>query len=123
MEAEFIQATQTTSYQLTEAAQKNIRVQVKIPEYLREFEDVFAKDYFDTLPDRKVWDHAIELMPRLTPKNCKVYPLSWNEQEELDAFIQENLNIERIQPSKFPMASPVFFIKKKDGTLWLVQDY
>ena len=21
------------------------------------------------------------------------------------------------------MASPVFFIKKKDGTLWLVQDY
>ncbi|KNZ79156.1 hypothetical protein J132_00215, partial [Termitomyces sp. J132] len=26
-------------------------------------------------------------------------------------------------PSKSPMASPVFFIKKKDGSLHLVQDY
>ncbi|KNZ73236.1 hypothetical protein J132_00423, partial [Termitomyces sp. J132] len=26
-------------------------------------------------------------------------------------------------PSKSPMASPVFFIKKKDGSLCLVQDY
>ena len=29
----------------------------------------------------------------------------------------------RIQPFKSPMASPVFFIKKKDGALWSVQDY
>jgi len=25
--------------------------------------------------------------------------------------------------SKSPIAAPVFFIKKKDGLLWLVQDY
>ena len=30
---------------------------------------------------------------------------------------------DRIQPSKSPIAAPVFFIKKKDGSLWLVQDY
>ena len=95
-EAEFIWATQTTLYRLAEAAQKNIRAQVKILEYLWEFKDVFAKDSFDTLLDRKVWDHAIELMSGSTPKNCKVYPLSQNEQEELDAFIQENLNTGRI---------------------------
>ena len=116
-EAEFIRATQTPSYRLVEAAQKNLRAQVKIPDYLREVEAVFAKDSFDTLPERKFWDHAIELMPGSTPKNCKVYPLSRNEQAELDAFIQENLNTGRIRPSKSPMASPVFFIKKKDGTL------
>ena len=29
----------------------------------------------------------------------------------------------RIRLSKSPMAYPVFFIKKKDGTLRLVQDY
>ena len=62
-------------------------------------------------------------MPSSTPKNCKVYPLSRNEQEELNAFIQENLTTGRIRLSKSPMVSPVFFIKKKDGTLWLVQDY
>jgi hypothetical protein len=55
--------------------------------------------------------------------NCKVYPLAPSEQEGLDKFIQENLTSGCIRPSKSPMASPVFFIKKKDGTLRLIQDY
>ena len=55
--------------------------------------------------------------------NCKVYPLSLVEQKELDEFLRENLESGWIQPSKSPMASLVFFIKKKDGTLQLVQDY
>jgi len=45
------------------------------------------------------------------------------EQKELDQFLKENLETGQIRLSKSPMASPVFFIKKKDGTLWLVQDY
>ena len=45
------------------------------------------------------------------------------EQKELDAFLEENLHTGQIRPSKSPMAAPVFFIKKKDGSLWLVQDY
>ena len=53
----------------------------------------------------------------------KVYPLSLVEQKELDAFLEENLRTRRIRPSKSPMAAPVFFIKKKNGSLWLVQDY
>ena len=59
----------------------------------------------------------------MTPTNCKVYPLAPNEQKELDDFLSENLATGRIRPSKSPMASPVFFIKKKDGSLRLVQDY
>ncbi|KIJ29457.1 hypothetical protein M422DRAFT_131765, partial [Sphaerobolus stellatus SS14] len=95
-----------------------------IPEYLREFKDVFSKKSFNSLLHEKIWDHAIELIPDAKPMNTKVYPLSPAEQAELDAFLQENLDSRRIRLSKFPMASPVFFIKKKDdGTLWLVQDY
>jgi len=45
------------------------------------------------------------------------------EQKELKQFLKENLETGQIHPSKSLMASPVFFIKKKDGTLWLVQDY
>ena len=116
-EAEFIRVTQTTFYQLAEAVQKNLKAHVKIPDYLWEFEEVFAKDSFDTLLDGKVWDHTIKLMPESTLKNCKVYPLSQNEQEELNIFIQENLTTSRICPLKFLIASLVFFIKKKDGTL------
>ena len=46
-----------------------------------------------------------------------------NEQEELDRFIKENVEKGYIVPSKSPMSSPVFFIKKKDGKLRLIQDY
>ena len=99
------------------------KAEVEIPEYLREFKDVFAKESFDTLPERKPWDHAIGLEPGSKPTNCKVYSLSPREQVELDAFLQENLHTGRICPSKSPMASLVFFIKKKDGSLQLVQDY
>ena len=65
----------------------------------------------------------IELTPGAEPKLSKVYPLSPLEQEELDAFLEENLYTGQIRPSKSPIAAPVFFIKKKDSSLWLVQDY
>jgi len=78
---------------------------------------------FDSLSEHRFWDHAIELVPDSKPANCKVYPISPLEQRELDAFIEEALGTGRIRPSKSPMASPVFFVKKKDGSLWFVQDY
>jgi Reverse transcriptase (RNA-dependent DNA polymerase) len=90
---------------------------------LKKFLDVFSKESFDTLPKHKQWDHAIELVPGEKPAGCKIYPLAPSEQKELDAFLQENLETRRIRPSKSPMSSPVFFIKKKDGSLRLVQDY
>jgi len=59
----------------------------------------------------------------LEPKSLKVYPLSPVDQKELDAFLEENLSTGQIHLSKSPMAAPVFFIKKKDSSLRLVQDY
>jgi len=53
----------------------------------------------------------------------KVYPIPINEQKELDCFLDNNLQKGYIIPSKSPIASPVFFIKKKDRQLCLVQDY
>ena len=82
-----------------------------------EFQSVFAKEDFDILPEHRKWDHAIKLIPRAEPKSLKVYPLSLLEQAELDAFLEKNLHTRWIQPSKSPIAAPVFFIKKKDGSL------
>jgi hypothetical protein len=125
-ERRHIRATGNISQQLAEAfhhnsAPKDFRDAV--PNYLHDFEDVFAKESFDALPERKPWDHGIELIPDSKTANCKIYPLSRDEQAELDAFLEENLASGRIRPSKSPMASPCFFIKKKDGKLRLVQDY
>ena len=74
-----------------------------IPHYLRDFEEVFAKESFDSLPEKYSWDHAIELEPGSKPSACKVYPLAPNKQVQLDTFLQENLSTGRIHPSKSPM--------------------
>jgi hypothetical protein len=94
-----------------------------IPDYVKIFGQVFSEEGFAKLPNWKPWDHAIELVPGAQPKGCKVYLISVTEQSELDRFLTENLETGHIRQSKSPMAFPVFFIKKKDGLLQLVQDY
>ena len=104
-----IRATSTISQRLAKAFRRNSEpVRPAIPDYLREFDDVFSKESFDALPESKPWDHAIELVPGAEPTGCKVYPLSPSEQRELDAFLQKNLDSGCIRLSKSPMASPVF---------------
>ncbi|SJL11309.1 uncharacterized protein ARMOST_14712 [Armillaria ostoyae] len=95
-----------------------------VPSDYRSFRDLFSKESFDELPERRPWDHAIELVPNAkSTLDCKVYPLNRNEQEQLDKFLDENLESGRITESKSPFASPFFFVKKKDGSLRPVQDY
>jgi len=123
---EDVRATSTTSQKLTEEAYHALeawRTPFTPPNCIKEFKSVFAKEDFDILPKHRQWDHTIELIPGLEPKLSKVYPLSPVEQKELDSFLEENLHTRQICLSKSPMAAPVFFIKKKDGSLWLVQDY
>ncbi len=89
-----------------------------VPEDYHSFRDLFSKESFDELPKRRPCDHAIELTPNAkSTLDCKVYPLNRNEQEQLDLFLDENLESGHIRPSKSPFTSPFFFIKKKDGTL------
>ncbi|KNZ72575.1 hypothetical protein J132_02576 [Termitomyces sp. J132] len=114
------EASQTTFQWLAQAFAANAtpqEFQDVVPPYLHAFEDVFSKASFDSLPEHKRWDHAIKLLPNSALSSCKVYPLTPREQDKLDAFLQENLDSSHICLSKSPMASPVFFIKKKDGSL------
>ncbi len=58
--------------------------------------------------------HAIELVPNAkSTLDCKVYPLNRNKQEQLNKFLDENLESGCIRPSKSPFMSPFFFVKKK----------
>ena len=133
-EAQYIRASSTISQRLAEGFARNTKAHPTlptggsgsknpIPDYVKVFGQVFSEEGFAKLPNRKPWDHAIELVPGAQPKGCKVYLISVTEQSELDHFLTENLETGRIRPSKSPMAFPVFFIKKKDGSLRLVQDY
>jgi hypothetical protein len=90
---------------------------------LHTYADVFSETAFDSLPERRKWDHAIELECEPSPRFRKVYPMTLTEQTEMDAFLEEALATGRIRQSKSPLGAPVFFIKKKDGKLRFVQDY
>ena len=118
-----IRASSTISQRLPEAYQVNAEGLNPVLDYLKEFTSIFSKTSFDVLPESKEWDHAVELIPGSKPSGCKVYPLSPAEQKELNAFLKKNLKTGQIWPSRSPMSSLVFFIKKKDSSLWLVQDY
>jgi len=118
--AEDLRATSTISQKLAEGARRASETRkglLTLPDCAKGFESVFAKEDFDILPEHRQWDHAIELIQGSEPKSSKVYPLSPVEQKKLDSFLEENLRTGRIRPSKSPMAAPVFFIKKKDGSL------
>ncbi len=106
------------------AEKKTKTFEEMVPEWYRDFKDLFDKENFDELLEPKPWDHAIELIPNANANlDCKVYPLNRAEQEELDKFLDENLSSGRIHPSKSLMALLFFFVKKKDGKLRPVQDY
>jgi len=75
------------------------------------------------MPTRKVWDHVIDVKEGFVLRKGKVYPLSREEKEEVREFIKKQLRKEYIRLSKSPQMALVFFVRKKDGKKWMVQDY
>jgi hypothetical protein len=122
----FVRALSTVSGRLVEAFAKNSKpkgFEDTMPTSLHTYADVFSKTAFDSLPERRKWDHAIELEREPSPRFCKVYLMTLAEQTEMDAFLEGALATGRIRQSKSPLGAPVFFIKKKDGKLCFIQDY
>jgi len=79
----------------------------------------------DGLPSKRHYDHRIQLKDedKFVGKRDKVYPLSKDQENELDAFIDEHLAKGTIIPLESPKALGFFFTKKKNGSLRPVQDY
>jgi hypothetical protein len=122
----FVRASSTVSGRLAEAFAKNSKpkdFEDTMPTSLHTYADVFGETAFDSLPERRKWDHAIELEREPSPGFCKVYPMTLTEQTEMDAVLEEALATGCIRQSKSPLGVLVFFIKKKDGKLRFVQDY
>ena len=86
-----------------------------VPKEYHQYLKVFSKEELERMPIRKPWDHAIELKGTFKPKKGRLIPLSHEEQEEVSAFIDDQLKKGYIQLSKSKQTSPVFFVPKKDG--------
>jgi hypothetical protein len=120
---EYIRAKSNFATDIADANQVKRSWKEIVPKHYLPYKEVFEKQTFDQLLPQRPWDHAIELTPGAKMVDCKIYPLNPSEQKQLDEFLKEQLETGRIQPSKSPMASPFFFVKKKDRTLRPVQDY
>ena len=94
-----------------------------IPIQYKKYSKVFSEEASHRLPKHQPWDHAIDLKPGASMKNCSIYRLTPKEQEALKEYITEHLRKGYIRLSTSPMASPFFFVDKKDGKLRPVQDY
>ena len=81
---------------------------------------MFGKVESKRMPVRKMWDHAIDLNDDF---KARVYPLSRNEKEEVQKFVNEHLKKGYIKPKKLPQTFPVFFVGKKDRGKHMVMDY
>ena len=95
----------------------NLPIEQIVPEAYHYYLDIFNKTKADRFPGPRSWDHKIELKEGFEPKSFKTYNLTPEEQTELDKWIKENLDKGYIRPSQSPMASPFFYVKKKDGKL------
>jgi len=95
-----------------------------VPKEYREYQSVFEKTASKQFPESCPWDHRIDLKPDFIPKKAKTYPLSVEEEKEMNKFIDDNLRKGFIWESASPQASPFFFMAKKDSkVLRPCQDY
>ena len=98
-----------------EGKEKQMIEQIVPPEY-HEYLDIFQEEV-ERFPKAQSWDHAIDMKPGFEPRSFKSYNLTPEEREQQEEFIRENLKKGYIRPLKSPMASPFFFISKKEGRL------
>jgi hypothetical protein len=88
-----------------------------VPVEYHEYFDIFSEEKTHCFPESRPWDHKIKMKEKFEPKSFKNYNLTLAEQIKLDKFLKENLEKGYIRPSQSPMASPFFFVSKKDSKL------
>lgn len=95
-----------------------------VPKQYHEFLDVFqpGKALYGLAPHRET-DLKIRLVEGARLKVAPLYNLSPGQSETLRNTLDRELEAGRIRPSNSAYGSPVFFVKKKDGSWRMVVDY
>ncbi|XP_074265853.1 uncharacterized protein LOC141588302 [Silene latifolia] len=88
---------------------------------VRDFEGVFPEE-IPGLPPKRDVDFSIDLKPGAGPISKPPYRMGPKEMEELKKQLDELAERGYIRPSVSPWGAPVLFVKKKDGSLRLIDD-
>jgi len=62
-----------------------------VPRQFWRWKKVFRKKKLERMPVQKAWDHTIELKKGFVLRKRKVYSLSREEREEMQAFVEDQL--------------------------------
>jgi len=76
------------------------KIKGMVPRRFYRWMKVFGKMESERMLVRKVWDYVIDLREDFMPSKARVYPLSRNEKEEVQNFVNEHLREGYIQSSK-----------------------
>jgi hypothetical protein len=100
---------------------------VAVPAEYQQHTQVFSEEESRRFPPAHSWDHAINFKPGSPESlNCKVYATTPREWTNLRGWLDDMLAqryIEHANPDEAYIASPFFYLKKKDGSDRPVQDY
>ncbi|XWS48223.1 hypothetical protein CRYUN_Cryun13aG0055700 [Craigia yunnanensis] len=83
---------------------------------VKDFLDIFPLELLGLPPDRKI-EFGIDVPPRTQPIYIPLHRMSSLKLRELNAQLQDLLDMGFIRPSISPWGAPVLFVKKKDGSL------
>jgi hypothetical protein len=102
---------------------KELDLKNYIPAEYHEFLPLFSESLAKNLPPHQPYDHKIPLQEGFTPPFGPLYTMSRTELQTLKEWNEDNLSKGFIRASSSPAASPILFVKKTDGSLWLCIDY
>jgi len=94
-----------------------------LPKQYHEFLPLFLEKTADQLTPHGTFDHEIPLRQGFVPPFGPIYSLSPPELSALYESLDENLDKKFMRESCSPAASPILFVKKKEGSLRLCVDY
>ena len=94
-----------------------------VPFQYHDFLSLFTKKGADQLLQHRYVNHEIPLEADKKPPIGRMYSMSATELQELRKWIKENLSKDFIRASSSSCASPILFVKKKDGSFQLFVDY
>jgi len=62
-----------------------------VPKRFHQWLKVFGKIELERMLVRKIWDHAIDIKEDFKAGKARVYPLSRNERDKVQKFVDEHL--------------------------------
>lgn len=94
-----------------------------LPDEYQDFAEVFTEDEEVPLPPHRPYDLGIELEPGSKPKWGPLYNLVRKEDDELKTSFERWIRQGYVRVSKSSMASPILFVKRKNGKYRMCVDY